>query len=221
MEQLTNKELAKYLDHTNLHPNSTQSDIKKTCDEALQFDVASVCVNSFWIPFVKDQLKGSTVNPIAVVGFPLGATNTETKVFESNTAIDAGAEEIDMVLNIGELLVANNDVVTADIKAVVDAVHAKGKILKVILETSFLNETQIVDGCKDSEAAGADFVKTSTGFSSEGATLPNVELMKETVGDRLKVKASGGIHNRHEAMAMIEAGANRLGVSAAVKILSE
>ncbi|KRM93104.1 deoxyribose-phosphate aldolase [Lentilactobacillus senioris DSM 24302 = JCM 17472] len=219
--KLTTAELAKYLDHTNLKPDATEEEIIQTCREALEYNTASVCVNSYWMPLVTKELEGSTVNPITVVGFPLGATNTATKVYEANTSIDEGAEEIDMVINIGELLAGHDENVTADIKAVAEAVHAKGKLLKVILETSYLNEDQVVRACKASEAAGADYVKTSTGFSSEGATLANVSLMRTTVGDRLGVKASGGIHSRKEAIDMIEAGASRLGVSATVKILAE
>lgn len=218
--ELTNTQLAKYLDHTNLKPEATEASIRETCEEAIKYNTASVCINSHWIPLAAELLKDTTVNPITVVGFPLGATNTETKVYEAITSIDDGAEEIDMVLNVGELIGKNLDYVTADIQAVAEAVHAKNKMLKVIFETSLLNDEQIVDACHASEAAGADYVKTSTGFSSEGATLHNVALMRKTVGNKLGVKASGGIHSREEALAMIDAGASRLGVSATVKILS-
>lgn len=217
---LTTAQLAKYLDHTNLKPNATAADIKETCEEAVKYDTASVCVNSHWIPLVAEALKGTAVKPITVVGFPLGATNTATKVYEAITAIDDGAEEIDMVINIGELIGGNNRFVINDIQAIAAAVHAKGKLLKVILETSYLNDDQIVAGCQDAEAAGADYVKTSTGFSSAGAQVADVALMRKTVGDRLGVKASGGIHSRQEALAMIKAGASRLGVSATTKILA-
>ncbi|WP_249778454.1 deoxyribose-phosphate aldolase [Lentilactobacillus dabitei] len=217
---LTTAQLAKYLDHTNLKPDATEESIRETCQEAVKYNTASVCVNSHWIPLVAEELKDSTVNPITVVGFPLGATNTETKVYEAITAIDQGAEEIDMVLNVGELIGGNDKFVTEDIQKVAEAVHTKGKLLKVILETSYLNNDQIVIGCQDSETASADYVKTSTGFSSAGAKLDDVALMRKTVGDRLGVKASGGIHSREEALAMIDAGASRLGVSATVKILS-
>jgi deoxyribose-phosphate aldolase len=219
-KQLTTAQLAKYLDHTNLKPDATEASIRQTCEEAIKYNTASVCINSHWIPLAAELLKDTTVNPITVVGFPLGATNTETKVYEAITAIDDGAEEIDMVLNVGELIGDNLDYVTADIQAVAEAVHAKNKMLKVIFETSFLNDDQIVKACHASENAGADYVKTSTGFSSEGATLHNVELMRKTVGSKLGVKASGGIHSREEALAMIDAGASRLGVSATTKILS-
>ncbi|PAK83347.1 deoxyribose-phosphate aldolase [Lentilactobacillus parakefiri] len=218
--ELTTAQLAKTLDHTNLKPEATEASIRQTCEEAIKYNTASVCINSHWIPLAAELLKDTTVNPITVVGFPLGATNTETKVYEAITAIDDGAEEIDMVLNVGELIGGNLEYVTADIQAVAEAVHAKNKMLKVIFETSLLNDEQIVNACHASETAGADYVKTSTGFSSEGATLHNVALMRKTVGNRLGVKASGGIHSREEALAMIEAGASRLGVSATVKILS-
>ncbi|AKP65401.1 deoxyribose-phosphate aldolase [Levilactobacillus koreensis JCM 16448] len=217
---LTTEQLAKYMDHTNLKADATEASIKQTCDEAAKFNTASVCVNSYWIPFVAEQLKSTTVNPIAVVGFPLGAMATASEVFEAEKAIDDGAEEIDMVINVGELKSGNNDVVEADIKALATAVHAKGKLLKVILETCLLTKDEIVRGCQLSEKAGADFVKTSTGFSTAGAKLEDVKLMRETVGDRLGVKASGGIHSREEALAMIDAGASRLGVSATVAILT-
>ncbi|WP_251908324.1 deoxyribose-phosphate aldolase [Lentilactobacillus kefiri] len=219
-KQLTTAQLAKYLDHTNLKPDATEASIRQTCEESIKYNTASVCINSHWIPLAAELLKDTTVKPITVVGFPLGATNTETKVYEAITAIDDGAEEIDMVLNVGELIGDNLDYVTADIQAVAEAVHAKNKMLKVIFETSFLNDDQIVKACHASENAGADYVKTSTGFSSEGATLHNVELMRKTVGSKLGVKASGGIHSREEALAMIGAGASRLGVSATTKILS-
>lgn len=219
-KQLTTAQLAKYLDHTNLKPDATEASIRQTCEEAIKYNTASVCINSHWIPLAAELLKDTTVKPITVVGFPLGATNTETKVYEAITAIDDGAEEIDMVLNVGELIGDNLDYVTTDIQAVAEAVHAKNKMLKVIFETSFLNDDQIVKACHASENAGADYVKTSTGFSSEGATLHNVELMRKTVGSKLGVKASGGIHSREEALAMIGAGASRLGVSATTKILS-
>lgn len=219
-KEITTAQLAKYLDHTNLKPEATEASIRQTCEEAIKYNTASVCINSHWIPLAAELLKDTTVNPITVVGFPLGATNTETKVYEAITAIDDGAEEIDMVLNVGELIGGNLDYVTADIQAVAEAVHAKHKMLKVIFETSLLNDEQIVNACHASEAAGADYVKTSTGFSTEGATLHNVDLMRKTVGNKLGVKASGGIHSREEALAMIEAGASRLGVSATVKILS-
>ncbi|WEV38835.1 deoxyribose-phosphate aldolase [Lactobacillus sp. ESL0680] len=212
--------LAKYLDHTLLKPNATKEDIIQICNEAKQYNTASVCVNSYWAKLVTEELAGSDVNTCCVVGFPLGAMSSEAKAFEATKAIADGAEEIDMVINIGELIAGNDDAVLADIKAVVAAVHQENKLLKVIIETSFLNHDQKVRACELSEEAGADFVKTSTGFSSAGAKVEDVKLMREVVGDRLGVKASGGIHSYDEAMAMIDAGASRLGVSATLQILS-
>jgi len=145
---LTTAQLAKYMDHTNLKADATEASIKETCDEAKQFDTASVCVNSYWIPFVAEQLKDSDVNPIAVVGFPLGAMSTESEIFEAVTAINEGAEEIDMVINVGELKSGNDDKVLKDIEELADAVHTKGKILKVILETCLLTKDEIVRACQ-------------------------------------------------------------------------
>ncbi|WP_034529049.1 deoxyribose-phosphate aldolase [Secundilactobacillus oryzae] len=218
--KLSMAELAKYIDHTNLKPEATKADIQKTCEEAAKFNTASVCVNSYWIPFVKEQLKGTTVNPIAVIGFPLGAMSTKAKVAETIDALEAGAEEIDMVINIGELRGGNTDVVVADIKAVADATHAKNKILKVIIETALLNKDEIKLASELTVKGDADFVKTSTGFSTSGAKLEDVKLMRETVGPDFGVKASGGVHSYDEAIEMIEAGATRLGVSATVAILT-
>ncbi|WEV42556.1 deoxyribose-phosphate aldolase [Bifidobacterium sp. ESL0682] len=211
--------LAKYIDHTYLKANATKADILQTCAEAKQYNTASVCVNAYWAALVTEQLAGTDINTCCVVGFPLGATSTASKVYEAQQAIKDGAEEIDMVINIGELIAGEDNNVEADIKAVADAVHASGKLLKVIIETSFLDHDQKVRACQLSEKAGADFVKTSTGFSSAGAKAEDVALMRQTVGDRLGVKASGGIHSYEDAMRMIEAGASRLGVSATVKIL--
>lgn len=218
--KLTIEQLAKYIDHTNLKAEATKADIQKTCEEAAKYNTASVCVNSYWIPFVAEQLKGTTVNPIAVVGFPLGAMSTNAKVYEANDAIDAGAEEIDMVINIGELRGGNTEVVLADIKALSKAVHAKNKLLKVIIETVLLNKDEIKLASKLTVEGEADFVKTSTGFSTSGAKLEDVKIMRETVGPDFGVKASGGVHSYEEAIEMIEAGATRLGVSATVAILT-
>lgn len=218
---LTNQELAKYIDHTLLAPNATAEEIKKVCAEAKQFETASVCVNSYWIPLVAEELKDSTVNPISVVGFPFGAGNTAGTVAECEQAIKDGAEEIDMVINIGALRDKQDDVVREDIAAVADKVHEYGKLLKVIIETVYLTDEEKVRACELSVAAHADFVKTSTGFAGGGATLDDVRLMRETVGDKAGVKASGGIHTKEEALAMIAAGATRLGMSATVAVLSE
>lgn len=220
MKDFNQTELAKYLDHTLLNPNATKKDIIKTCEEAKQYKTASVCVNAYWATLVHEQLQGTGINTCVVVGFPLGATSTETKVFEAKKAIADGADELDMVINIGELIGENYEAVQKDIAEVAEAVHVENKLLKVIIETSFLDDEQIVKACELSEQAKADFVKTSTGFSSAGAKTADVKLMRQTVGDRLGVKASGGIHSYEEAISMIEAGANRLGVSATVKILA-
>ncbi|MDF7663923.1 deoxyribose-phosphate aldolase [Bifidobacterium sp. ESL0763] len=217
---MNKRTLATYIDHTYLKPEATRAEIVKICDEAKEYHTASVCVNSCWSKLVTEQLAGSGVNTCCVVGFPLGAGSSASKAFEAEQAIADGAEEIDMVINIGLLLGGEDDAVEADIKAVADAVHKTGKVLKVIIECSFLDDDQKVRACELSEKAGADFVKTSTGFSASGATAADVALMRKTVGDRLGVKAAGGIHSYDEAMAMIDAGANRLGVSATIKILA-
>ncbi|ANZ60052.1 deoxyribose-phosphate aldolase [Secundilactobacillus paracollinoides] len=211
--------LAKYIDHTLLAADATEDRVDKTIAEAIQYDFASVCINPYWVKHTAAGLKDSDVNTCTVIGFPLGATSTESKVFEAQQAIKDGADELDMVINIGELKANHNDAVKADIKALADAVHAEGKLLKVIIETSLLDHDEKVRACELSESAGADFVKTSTGFSTAGAKVEDVKLMRETVGDRLGVKASGGVHSKAEAEAMIAAGATRIGASA--KIVTE
>lgn len=213
--------LAKYIDHTILNADATQSDVEKVIAEAIQYDFASVCINPYWVKLTHEALAASDVNTCTVIGFPLGATSTESKVYEAQQAIKDGADELDMVINIGELKTQHDDAVLADIKALADAIHAEGKLLKVIIETSLLNQEEKVRACQLSEKAGADFVKTSTGFSTAGAKVEDVKLMRETVGDRLGVKASGGVHSKAEAEAMIAAGATRIGASASVKIVTE
>ena len=207
----------KYFDHTNLKPDATPEDIEKLCEEAKKYDFASVCVNSVYAKLVADQLKGTMVKTCVVVGFPLGAMDTQTKAFEAKKAIENGAEEIDMVIQIGALKARNYDFVLEDIKAIREA--SKGSVLKVIIETCLLTDEEKVKACKLSMEAGADYVKTSTGFSTAGANLRDVALMKETVGDQGLVKASGGIRDYNTAQAMIEAGADRIGTSNAVKIM--
>ena len=218
--KMTDKDLAQYFDHTILAPNATRAEVKKVCEEAVEYKTATVCVNGHWIPFVKKQLEGSDVLPIAVVGFPLGAGTTAAKVMETEDAINNGAEEIDMVINIGEMLDGNLDFVKEDIKAVADATHAKGKVLKVIIETAFLTPEQITTVSKLAKDAGTDFVKTSTGFVSSGATIEDVKLMREAVGSEIGVKASGGIRTKEDVEAMLAAGANRIGLSRTVEIMS-
>ena len=215
------KPLAKYIDHTLLKPDATQDQIDTVLAQAKQYHFASVCINPYWVPRAAAALRGTDVNVCTVIGFPLGANTTFIKVDEANHAIDDGANEVDMVLNIGELKGGHDDQVKADIQAVADAAHAKAAVLKVIIEAVLLSDDEKVRACQAAEAAGADFVKTSTGFASGGATVHDVALMRETVGTRLGVKAAGGIHSYAEAKALIEAGADRLGASAGVTILQE
>ncbi len=218
---LTRASLAKYMDHTLLKPEATAADIDRVVAEARQFGTASVCVNPYWVARVAAGLAGSGVKTCTVIGFPLGATSTTSKVAETRDATAHGAQEIDMVINIGELKADNDDTVRSDISAVANAAHEAGALLKVIIETCLLSNEEKRRACELSVAGGADFVKTSTGFSTGGATAADITLMRETVGPELGVKASGGIRTLEAAIAMIEAGATRLGVSAAVSILEE
>ncbi|MBU1342919.1 MAG: deoxyribose-phosphate aldolase [Proteobacteria bacterium] len=209
--------LAKYFDHTILNPSATKEDVKQICKEALEYGFFSVCVNPVHVKMVSEQLAGSIVKVCSVVGFPLGAVTSKTKAQETKTAIEDGADEIDMVINIGALKEGDVQSVETDIHAVVTA--AKGKIVKVIIETCFLNRDQKINACKIAKKAGAHFVKTSTGFAGGGATCEDVSLMKKTIGNQLKVKASGGIKTLEDALKMIEAGADRIGASAGVSIV--
>mgnify|MGYP000861102419 CR=1 FL=1 len=211
--------IAKYIDHTILNADATESDIRKICDEAKQYGFYSVCVNSCYVDFVAEELKGSNVKVTAVVGFPLGAASTATKAFETKDAVSKGANEIDMVINIGALKSRNEAIIKEDIKAVVKAA-GKGTIVKVIIEASLLNLEEKVLACKVAKAAGAHYVKTSTGFSTGGATIEDIKLMREVVGPIMGVKASGGIRDFQKAQAMIEAGATRIGASASVNIVN-
>lgn len=208
----------KYFDHTNLKPDATKEDICKLCEEAKQYDFASVCVNGIYTAFAKECLLGSDVKTCVVVGFPLGAMSTEVKAFETKKAVEDGADEIDMVIPVGLLKSGEYDSVYTDIKAVRDA--CEGKVLKVIFENCLLTENEIIKACELSVKAGADYVKTSTGFSTGGATVGDVALMKSHVDGRCKVKAAGGIRDYNTAAAMIDAGADRLGTSATIKIVS-
>lgn len=210
-------ELNSYIDHTILKQNATEADLAKLCDEAMKYHFATVSINTCWTAFAAKRLAGSGVGVTSCIGFPLGAANTAGKVAEVKQAVADGTAEIDMVINVGKLIDGDDEYVINDIKAVVEA--ADGHPVKVILECCLLNDEQKVRACEDCVAAGAAFVKTSTGFSTGGATLADVALMRKTVGDKCKVKAAGGIHNRAEAEAMIEAGADRLGVSASVAIV--
>lgn len=212
-------ELNKYIDHTLLKPEATKEQITKLCEEARQYDFASVCVNTCYVPLAKQLLAGSDVKVCCVVGFPLGAMDTVSKAFEAKTAVENGAQEVDMVINIGALKDKDYDYVTKDIAAVVEA--SKPAIVKVIIEACLLTDEEKVEACKCSMNAKAEFVKTSTGFSTHGATPEDVALMKKTVGNVCKVKAAGGVRSYDDAMKMIEAGADRLGCSAGIKVMEE
>ncbi|WP_046721566.1 deoxyribose-phosphate aldolase [Heyndrickxia coagulans] len=211
--------LAAYIDHTLLKPEATEKDILKLTAEAAQYHFASVCIHPYWVKLAARELAGTGVKVCTVIGFPLGATTAETKAFETKKAIEDGADEIDMVINIGALKSGDIEAVEADIRAVVEA--AQGKLVKVIIETCLLTNEEKELACRLAVKAGAHFVKTSTGFSTGGATIEDVKLMRQTVGDKAGVKASGGIHTKAEAEAMIEAGATRIGASSGVKIVSE
>lgn len=209
--------LNKYIDHTLLKQDARKEQIEVLCAEAREHDFASVCVNPYWVKTCADLLKGSDVLVCTVVGFPLGASTSKMKACETSDAIDNGAKEIDMVLNVGEMKAGNYDAVLADVKAVVDA--AQGVCVKVILENCLLTKEEIVKACEICIEAGADFVKTSTGFSTSGALVEDVALMKKTVGNTCKVKAAGGIRSYEDMMKMIEAGADRIGTSAGVALM--
>lgn len=215
---MTPEKLARYFDHTILKPDATSQDVIKICEEAKKYDFFSVCVNPVHIQLVCQELKGSDVKKCAVVGFPLGANTSKIKALETKTAIEAGADEIDMVINIGALKDGNFQRVQNDIMSVVDA--AKGRCVKVIIETCLLSTQEKIKACELSKAAGAHFVKTSTGFSTSGATKEDVALMRKTMGDALKVKASGGIKTLDDTLSMIMAGADRIGASAGADILA-
>ncbi|RKD24668.1 deoxyribose-phosphate aldolase [Ammoniphilus oxalaticus] len=207
------------MDHTLLKADATQSDIKLLCDEARKYRFAAVCVHPYWVAFCAEQLSDTNINVATVIGFPLGATTMEVKAFETKQAIERGAAEIDMVINLGALKSGDYDQVKKDIQAVVEAAEQKA-IVKVILETGLLSETELKQACQLAARAGADLVKTSTGFGTGGATLSAVRLMKETVGAKIGVKASGGIRDYETAAAMIAAGATRIGTSAGVTIVT-
>ena len=211
--------LNKYIDHTLLKPDATSDKIAQLCFEARKYHFASVCVNPTHVKLCADLLRGSDVKVCTVIGFPLGATSAEVKAFETQNALDNGATEIDMVLNIGALKAGENELVARDIRGVVEKSHKAGALTKVIIETALLTDEEKVVACLLSKEAGADYVKTSTGFSGGGATVHDIELMRRTVGPNIGVKASGGIHNREEAEALVAAGATRIGASAGVKII--
>ena len=210
-------EINRYIDHTQLAADATEEKIAKLCAEAAQYRFASVCVNSCWVKYCAEKLKDTDVNVCTVVGFPLGAMVTRAKAYEAAAAVDDGADEVDMVINIGFLKDKKYDLVEKDIREVKEACN--GKLLKVIIECCLLTDEEKIKACELSQKAGADYVKTSTGFSKSGATAEDVALMRRTVGDRLGVKAAGGIRDAETAKKMIAAGASRLGCSAGIAIM--
>jgi len=217
--EATAANIASIIDHTLLRPEATADDIRKVCAEARQYGFASVCVNPYWVPLVASELAGSPVKVCTVAGFPLGASMTASKVAETELAVRAGAQEIDMVINIGQLRGGNYDAVREDIRAVVNAARPGGAIVKAILETALLDDDQKAVACRLARDAGAQFVKTSTGFAAHGATAHDVALMRRVVGNAMGVKASGGIRTLDDLKTMVAAGASRIGASASVKIV--
>lgn len=214
-----NMDFARMIDHTLLKPDATQEQIAQLCFEARKYGFASVCVNPTWVELCAQLLKGSDVKVCTVIGFPLGATEEEVKAFETRLAIEQGATEIDMVINIGALKARDLELVARDIRGVVTAAHEWGAIVKVIIEAVLLTDEEKTIACLLSKEAGADFVKTSTGFASGGATVHDVELMRRVVGPEMGVKAAGGVRTFEDAEQMVKAGATRIGASAGVKIL--
>lgn len=210
--------IADFIDHTNLKATATWADIKKLCGEAKEFGFYAVCVNGCHVPMAKQELDGSQVKLAAVIGFPLGAMSTEAKVFEAKDCVEHGADEIDMVINIGWLKSKKMDWVRDEIQAIKEAIG--NKILKVIIETCYLTNDEKVTACKLAVEAGADYVKTSTGFGTGGATFEDVILMKKTVGDKAKIKASGGVKDKAKALKYIELGVSRIGTSSGPHLLN-
>lgn len=213
--------VARLIDHTLLKPEATQGDIAALCSQARQYGFASVCVNPFWVRFAAEALAGSSVRVCTVIGFPLGASTTKTKQAEAETALADGAQELDMVQNIGALRSGQSELVRQEIAALAELAHSRGALLKVILETCLLDETQKVTACRLAAEAHADFVKTSTGFSSGGATIEDVKLLRAIVGESIGVKASGGVRTLEALRQMVVAGANRIGTSSGANILAE
>jgi len=215
-----NQALAKKIDHTLLKADSGRAEIVQLCEEAKAYEFATVCVNPYWVKTASEQLQGTNVGVTTVIGFPLGASTTATKVAETRDALANGATEVDMVMNIGAFKSGEEAVVTADMKAVVEEAAGKA-VVKVILEVGFLNDEEIEVACKLAKNAGVDFVKTSTGFGPGAATVEAVSIMRDTVGPSIGVKASGGVGNREAAEAMIDAGATRIGASAGIAIVND
>jgi len=213
--------LAKLIDHTLLKPEASRDEIRQLCEEAMRFGFASVCINPWNVPLASELLRGSNVKVCTVIGFPLGVTLPRVEIYEAEEAIKLGAQEIDMVINVGALKSARDDMVESDIRGVAEAAHHGGAICKVILETSLLTIEEKVRASLASKRAGADFVKTSTGFSTGGATVEDVALMRAVVGSEIGVKASGGVRTLEDLKKMVSAGANRIGASAGVKIMEQ
>lgn len=212
--------ITEMIDHTILKAEAKKSEIEQLCKEAMEYNFAAVCVNPYYVSYCKELLRGSNVKVATVIGFPLGANTKELKAFEALDAVNNGADEIDMVINIGALKDKDYEVVKNDIKLVVDIAKDKAKV-KVIIETALLTDEEKVKACELSMESGADFVKTSTGFSTGGATIEDIKLMKSVVGDNLEIKASGGVRDLDTAKQMILAGATRLGTSSGIKIVKE
>ncbi|MDO9255127.1 MAG: deoxyribose-phosphate aldolase [Bacteroidales bacterium] len=212
-------ELAGYIDHTLLKPEAVESQFEQLCDEAVKYKFKSVCVNSSWVPFVAKRLRGTGIIVCSVIGFPLGGMDTRSKAFEARSAIASGATELDMVINVGALKSGNLKLVEEDIRAIKRACRST-TVLKVILETGLLTEAEKILACEISKKADADFVKTSTGFAGSGATIEDIALMRRIVGPKMGVKASGGIKTFDQAIALINAGASRLGCGASVAVIT-
>jgi deoxyribose-phosphate aldolase len=214
-------EIARLIDHTLLKPDATREQIQKLCQEAVRFGFASVVVNPWYVALAAEMVRSSPVRVCSVVGFPFGATLPQVKVFETEEVVKLGAQEVDMVINIGALRSGQDEIVEADIRGIAAAAHASGAILKVILETAFLNQDEKLRGCLAAKNAGADFVKTSTGFGPGGATAEDVALMRAAVGEEIGVKAAGGVRSLEDLKRMVAAGATRIGASASVRILEQ
>ncbi len=219
--EATTADMAGKIDHTLLKPQATEDQIRQLCAEAHQFNFATVCVNPAWVPLCAQLLRGSPVGVCTVIGFPLGATLSDVKAFEAQRCVALGATEVDMVINIGALKSQQYDVVRDDIAAVVNAAHTLSGKVKVIIETAYLTDEEKVKACELSKAAGADFVKTSTGFGPSGATAEDIALMRRVVGPEMGVKAAGGIRTAADVKTMLAAGATRIGASASVQIIGE
>ena len=217
--RMSQAELAGYIDHTLLKPEAVESQFEQLCNEAVKYKFKSVCVNSSWVPYVAKKLRGTGVIVCSVIGFPLGGMDTRSKAFEARSAIASGATELDMVINVGALKSGNLKLVEEDIRAIKRACRST-TLLKVILETGLLTEAEKILACEIAKKADADFVKTSTGFAGSGATLADVALMRRIVGSKMGVKASGGIKTYDQAIALINAGANRLGCGASVAVIT-